>query len=205
MKFIKKFAARMLIEAGAAAVIANILLQMTFDRIEIRHEGSAVAAFYILPIMTGLFIAVFSVLMAKHNTNVLRRYEYSLKEGYETAFYTVFTVVMILLCAADAAFLLYKCLPFLDGALSYAIKDAHIKNETPQMLKQILDDIDRQYKLCRFSAKLSAGLTFVLQAAVYILSAPRLIAEYRDPPDYWSGRKKGTDTKKGKKKCLKQK
>lgn len=189
-KFIRKFTLRMILEVGIFGVVANILLQMTFPEITVEHDESLYIQIFILPVITGMSIALFAVFMAIHNTNVLRRYEYSLHEGREKIFYGVFVVVMALLCAADAIFLVVKCLPFLDSALAYAVKDAQIKNETLSVRRMMIDDLNRKANTYNTCIYISAVLTWVIQMAIYIFGAVKLVKEYRDPPDYWSGKKR---------------
>lgn len=191
-KFTRKFAARMLLEVGLFGLGANILLQTQFQEIEIDREISVLPLFYILPIITAAAVSIFTMLMAKHNTNVLRRYEFALKPSREYAFYRIFAVIMILIAVADGIFLLQKCLPFLDSALAYAIKDAQIKNETPEFRRQAIAELNKRYGGYKTAAYVSTVIFCVLQAAVYLFGAVKLVGVYQNPPDYWSGKKRKT-------------
>ena len=188
MKFTRKFYGRMFIFAGGFAALATLLFQTAFDRIEIDHERDIVAWFIALPIIYGAALSLFTYAMAKHHTNVLRRYEYG-RDGAENVFYTVFAVLIILISAGELVFLMYKLLPLLEKAYIFALKDAQIKNETPAMREEIISIIDAKYARYKTAAHIGAGLCFAVRCVSAVLSARKLIGEYRDPPDYWSGKK----------------
>ncbi len=195
-KFVVKYLFRMLIEAGIPAAVVTVLVQMSFDGIAIEHDKNMLLQIIIIPLAAAAFVSFFTMFMAKHNTNVLRRYEYSLGEGRERAFYAVFAVVLILLTAADILFLLSKSRPFFDKALAYAIKDAQIRNETAEIEKQMITDLNDKYSLYISAERFAALVSLLLSAAVYIRSAGKLVLEYRDPPDYWSGKKRSKKRKR---------
>ncbi|MCD7741142.1 MAG: hypothetical protein LUI06_02945 [Ruminococcus sp.] len=195
-KYAQKFISRMLIEAGAFSFLINLLLLMQLDKIEISADESILPMFIIVPIICAAAMSVFTSLMAVHNTNLLRRYEYSLRAGRERRFYTAFAIVMIIISTADTVYLLYRLEPFLSSALSYAIKDAYIKNETPSMRQNRLNMLDRRYEGYLLTARISAVMACLLQAAVYIFFTRRLVDIYRNPPDYWSGKGKGRKSNK---------
>ena len=188
-KFFRKFYGRMLIFAGIFAALGTMLLQTTFDRVKIEHDRSAAVWFIVLPLIYAGALSAFTFAMAKHHTNVLRRYEYGVN-GRERTFYAVFAVVVIAVSAGEIGFLIWKLLPFLDKALTFAIKDAEIKNETLSMRQEIIDKLNVRYSTYRTAAFIGAGSSFAVKAVGAVLSAPRLVKEYRDPPDYWSGKKK---------------
>ena len=188
-KFFRKFYGRMLIFAGTFAALGTMLLQTTFDRVEIEHDRSVLMWFIILPLIYAAALSGFTFAMAKHNTNVLRRYEYGVN-GRERAFYAVFAVIVIVVSAGETVFLMWKLLPFLDKALTFALKDAEIKNETLSMRQEIIDKLNARYRAYRTAAFVGAGICFAVKSLAAVLTAPRLVKEYRDPPDYWSGKKK---------------
>ena len=190
-RFTKKFYARMLIFAGGFAALLTLLLQTMFDRIEIEHDKSVLAWFFILPLIYAVSLSLFTYAMAKHHTNVLRRYEF--ETDNEKVFYILYAVIIALISAGETGFLMYKLLPFLDKALAYALKDAQIKNETPEMRQQIIDTVNARYASYRTASFIAAGAVFAVKTIFAGLSVPKLIAAYRDPPDYWSGRKKKKD------------
>lgn len=195
-KFARKFLLRMLIEAAPFAVIGTILVQMSFDSLEITHEYSAAGAIFALPLLLGIVVTALTLLLSVHNTNLLRRYEFSLGKKKERIFYTLLAILFILIAAADLGFLLYKFLPFIDSKLLWAVRDAQIRNETPEVEEQMIADLLSHAAGYRIMAKSSAAVTLLLQAAAYIIGARKLIKVYRDPPDYWSGRKKGQKPKR---------
>lgn len=192
--FAFKFYARMLIFAGTFAALASLMLQTTFDRVTIEHDHSLLVWFLVLPVVFGTVTALFTLWMAVHNTNVLRRYEYSVRK--EKVFYAVFAALLILIAAADLTFLLYKLFPMLDSAFAYALKDAQIKNETISMRQEIIDKLNTRYRNYKTASVTGAILSLIIQSVIYVLSAIKLVKEYRDPPDYWSGRKKGQKIKR---------
>ncbi len=189
--FVTKFLLRMLIEAAPFAVIGTILVQMSFDSLEIGHDYAAAPFIFALPLTMAAVVTALTILLSVHNTNLLRRYEYSLGKNRERIFYALLALLFMLVAAGDLLFLLSKFLPFIDSKLAYAVKDAQIRNATPEVERQMIDDLNARAAGYRSIAKISAGVTFFLQAAAYFLSARKLVAVYRDPPDYWSGRKKG--------------
>lgn len=189
--FTYKFAARMILEVGIVGVAANVLLQMQFQNIEVDREESQLAQFFVLPLLAAAAIAGFALLAAVHNTNVLRRYEFSLKPGRERVFYFFFAAILTAAAAADAFFLLQKCLPLLEHALNYALKDAEIKNETESFRRQAVAELNERAAGYKTAAYISAALFTAVQAAAYFFGAAKLVKVYRDPPDYWSGKKKG--------------
>lgn len=190
-RFVTKFLLRMLIEAAPFAVIGTILVQMAYDSFEVTHDYSAAPAIFALPLILGVVVTALTILLSVHNTNLLRRYEFSLGKNRERIFYALLAVLFILIAAADLAFLLYKFLPFIDSKLAYAVKDAQIRNETPEVERQMIADLNTHADGYRRLTYISAGVTLLLQSAAYFLSARKLVAVYRDPPDYWSGKKKG--------------
>ena len=190
IKYFRKFYERMLIFAGIFAALGTLLLQTTFDRVTIEHDKSILIWFYLLPVLYAGVLSWFTYLMAKHHTNVLRRYEYNVN-GSERLFYCVYAVLVILVSAGETAFLICKLLPFLDKALAFALKDAEIKNETPSMRQEIIDILNARYSAYRIGAFAGAAICFAVKAISAAISVPRLVKEYRDPPDYWSGKKKG--------------
>ena len=190
MKYTKKFMFRMLVETLWFAVVANILLQMTFDTVKVEHDSSVLPFIILLPLLMSAAVGTFTMLMAVHNTNVLRRYEFSLKPGREKLFYAVFAFILIAAAWVDMIYLYSKFKPFLDGALTYALKDAQIKNETPSMRREIIRQVNARYDSYLMGAKAAAAAAAALQSAVYFFSASKLVKVYRDPPDYWSGKKK---------------
>lgn len=190
-KYTKKYYGRMLIFAGGAAALATILLQTVFDRIEIEHERSVLVWFYVLPLLYAAGLSWFTYVMAKHHTNVLRRYEF--ETSSEKVFYVVYAVIVMLVSGGEIGFLMYKLLPFLDKALAFAVKDAEIKNETPEIRQQIIDIVNSRYSAYRAASFIAAGAAFAVKTACAWLSVPKLIAAYRNPPDYWSGKKKKKD------------
>ncbi len=187
-KFTRKFYGRMLIFAGIFAGLATLLLQTMFDRIEIEHDKSVLIWFYLLPIIYAVLLSLFTFLMARRHTNILRRYEF--EASNEVVFYIIYAVLVVLVSAGEIGFLMYKLLPFLDKALDYALKDAEIKNKTPEMRQQIIDAVNARYAAYRTASFVSAGIAFAIKAVSAGLSVPKLISEYRNPPDYWSGKKK---------------
>lgn len=190
-KYTKKFYGRMLIFAGIFAGLATMLLQTMFDRIKIEHDRSVLGWFYGLPLIYAAALSLFTFAMAKHHTNVLRRYEF--EASNETAFYIVYAVIIALVSAGETGFLMYKLLPFLDKALAFALKDAELKNETPELRQQIIDADNARYASYRTASFVAAGAVFGIKTLCAALSVPRLIAAYRNPPDYWSGKKKKKD------------
>lgn len=179
----------MLIFAGIFASLGTLLLQTAFDRVKIEHDRSIAVWFYLLPVLYAGVLSWFTYMMAKHHTNVLRRYEYDVN-GRERLFYVTYAVLVILVSAGETAFLIWKLLPFLDKALAFALKDAEIKNETLSMRQEIIDKLNARYSAYRAGAFAGAAICFTIKAAAAVISVPRLIKEYRDPPDYWSGKKK---------------
>lgn len=190
-KFVRKFLLRMLIEAAPFAVIGTILVQMSYDSLEITHEYTAAPFIFALPLIMAAVVTLLTILLSVHNTNLLRRYEYSLKPGRERIFYALLAILFIILAGADLMFLLSKFLPFIDSKLAYAAKDAEIRNATPEVERQMIADLNAHADGYRRIAHISAGITFAVQAIAYFLSARKLVSVYRDPPDYWSGKKKG--------------
>lgn len=190
-KFVRKFLLRMLIEAAPFAVIGTILVQMAFDSLEITHDYSAAPFIFALPLIMAAVVTTLTIFLAVHNTNLLRRYEFSLGKNRERIFYALLAILFILIAAGDLAFLLYKFLPFIDAKLVYAVRDAQIRNETPEVEAQMIEDLIHHGTVYRRLTFVSAGITHLLQSAAYFLSARKLVAIYRDPPDYWSGKKKG--------------
>lgn len=189
--FVRKFYLRMLIEAAPFAVIGVVLVQMCFDYLEIGHDLAAAPFIILLPLVMAAAVTALTIFFAVHNTNLLRRYEYSLHGSTERIFYAVTSVIFTAAAGAALGFLLYKFLPFIDSKLAYAVKDAVIKNETLSAEREMIADLNSRAQTYRTLSCVSAGLTFILQAAAYILSARALVKVYRDPPDYWSGKKKG--------------
>ena len=190
-RFTRKFLLRMMIEAVPFVIIGTILVQMTYDSFEVGHDYSAAPAVFALPLILGAVITVLTLFLARHNTDLLRRYEFSLKPGRERIFYALIALLFIVIAGADLLFLVYKFLPFLDSKLAYAVKDAQIRNETPEAEAAMIADLRKHADGYRQMVYIAAGVTFFLQAAAYFLSARSLVAAYRDPPDYWSGKKKG--------------
>lgn len=190
-KYTKKFYGRMLIFAGIFAALATLLLQTMFDRIKIEHDRSVLVWFYVLPLIYAAVLSLFTYAMAKRHTNVLRRYEF--ETSNELAFYIVYAVLVALVSAGEVGFLMYKLLPFLDKALGYALKDAEIKNETPEMRRQIIDIVNARYAAYRTASFIATVAVFGIKTVCAGLSVPKLIAAYRNPPDYWSGKKKKKD------------
>ena len=194
--FTVKFYGRMFIEAGIPAALVTVLVQMSFDIIKIERENSILPQIILLPLILACVVSFFTMFIAVHNTNVLRRYEYSLKEGREKIFYAVFAVILILITAADIYFLISKSSGIFSYELAYAIKDAQIRNETEEIRQQIINELNNKYSLYIFAERFAAAAALALQAAVYIRGAWKLVKEYRDPPDYWSGKKRSQKRKR---------
>ena len=190
-KYTRKFYGRMLIFAGGFAALATLLMQTMFDRVKIEHDRNALVWFIVLPLIYAAAISLFTFAMAKHHTNVIRRYEFEVSD--EKVFYILYAVILMLVSAGEVGFLMFKLLPFLDKALAYALKDAEIKNETPEMRQQIIDTVNTRFTAYRTASFIAAGAVFVIKTACAWVSVPKLISEYRNPPDYWSGKKKKKD------------
>ncbi len=190
-KFTRKFYGRLAIFAGGFAALSTLLMQTMFDRIEIEHDHSVLMWFYLLPVLYALALSGFTFLMARRHTNILRRYEFSVPN--EKAFYIAYAAVIVLVSAGETGFMLMKLLPFLEKALAFALKDAQIKNETPEMREQIIAAVRARYADYRTATFIGAGAVFLIKSVCAGLSVPKLIRVYRNPPDYWSGKKKSRD------------
>lgn len=196
MRFTGRFYGRMAIFAGIFTALANILLQTGFDRVTIDHESSLTVWFIVLPVIFAAATSAFCTAMAVHHTNILRRYEWHLKDGREKAFYIIFAAVLILITAADTAFLLGKLMPIIDRSLAFAVRDAQIRNATPEIEASQIADLNTRAEGYRRLAKFMGGAVLLIKSTVYIIAAPKLIKVYRDPPDFWSGKKKGQKIKR---------
>ncbi len=196
MKFTGRFYGRMAVFAGGFTALANILLQTGFDRVVIDHESSLTVWFILLPFLFSVTTAAFTVWMAVRHTNTLRRYEWHLKPGRETAFYWCFTGLLIVIAAVDTAFLLSKLMPIIDKSLAFAVKDAQIRNATPEIRESQIEDLNSRAAVYRSLARGMAATALAVKSAVYVIAAPKLVKVYRDPPDFWSGKKKGQKVKR---------
>lgn len=186
----------MAIFAGGFTVLSNLLLQTAFDRVTIDHESSQTVWFIVLPVLFAAATCAFCLWMAVHHTNVLRRYEWHLKDGREKMFYLLFAAVLVAFTAADMGFLLSKLIPIIDNSLAYAVKDAQIRNTTPEIEAAQIADLEKRAADYRKLAKIMAACVLGVKSAAYIIAAPKLTAVYRDPPDYWSGKKKWQKVKR---------
>ncbi|MCD8095192.1 MAG: hypothetical protein LUE12_03585 [Ruminococcus sp.] len=189
-KFSKSFISRQLLEIGLFGLAVDFALVMSYDLVEIDYKTNLVAFYCILPVASGLLIALFSNFITKHNVKALRRKEFSLKISKERSFFAVFSLVIIVASVLNMIFLFNKFQPYLEEALDYAQRMAYLKNETESSRQSVLEKVDARYKLYLYSAGISVAASCIFQTAIYLSLAKRLLDIYRNPSDFLAAKGK---------------
>lgn len=189
-KYAKSFILRTGFETAAFDFLVMLFLYMLFPSVTIERDKNIMPFTVLLPLLSFTAMAAFYLIIAKHNTNVLRRAELSMQPGRELKLYGVFAVLMILITLTAAIYTYRRAAGFFDSALSYAIKDAQIKNETPSFRKAVIAELRAKYDGYILAAKITAAVCSVVCAFIYFRSAAILVLTYRNPPDFWTGKKR---------------
>lgn len=161
-------------------VIMNTLIQMTFEYITIDTELSAMPKIIFIMFTAGIAYPLFAIGTANYFTRYLKGREYYMSNSRIFPFYRNYVLAASAIIAADLIFLYLKSRPF----FAYALNDAVVRIKIMELSSELEDkrivEINNIYDKCLSVTTVLLVAVCLLQAAILLISAKKLVNTYNN-------------------------